>query len=68
MPTQCTTIQLPKHARRKVSACFDGGRLSNDGGARLLATADSALQLTARLAGCFKDYRIRVSLSPLFSR
>ena len=59
MPTQCTTIELPKHARRQVSACFDGGRLSNDGGALLLAAADRALRLTARLAGCFQDYRQR---------
>ena len=59
MSTQCTTIELPKHARRQVSACFDGGRLSNDGGALLLAAADRALRLTARLAGCFQDYRQR---------
>ena len=30
MPMQHTAIQLPNHARHKVSASFDGGCLSND--------------------------------------
>lgn len=57
MTTHCPSIQLPKLGRRKVSACFDGGRISADGGALILQAADAALQITQRLAACFRDFR-----------
>ena len=57
MPTQCTTIELPNHARRKVRAGFDGGRMSSDGGALLLRAVDQRIGLTRRLAACFSDHR-----------
>ena len=57
MPTHCTTIDLPNNRRRKVIACFDGGRMSSDGGALLLRSADRALNLTGRIADCFTDHR-----------
>ena len=57
MPTHCTTIDLPNNRRRKVIACFDGGRMSSDGGALLLRSADRALHLTGRIADCFTDHR-----------
>ena len=57
MPTHCTTIDLPNNGRRKLIACFDGGRMSSDGGAMLLQAADRALDLTGRMAACFIDHR-----------
>ena len=57
MKTLCPSLKLPKLGRRKVSACFDGGRISADGGALILQAADAALQLTQRLAACFSDFR-----------
>ena len=57
MKTLCPSLKLPKLGRRKVSACFDGGRISADGGALILQAADAALQLTQRLAACFTDFR-----------
>ena len=57
MPTQCTTIELPNHARRRVRAGFDGGRMSSDGGALLLRAVDQRIGLTRRLAACFSDHR-----------
>ena len=57
MTTHCPSIKLPKLGRRKVSACFDGGRISADGGALILQAADAALQITRRLAACFTDFR-----------
>lgn len=57
MTTHCPSIKLPKLGRRKVSACFDGGRISADGGALILQAADAALKLTQRLAACFSDFR-----------
>ncbi len=40
-----------------MTANFDGGRLSSDGGALLLREADNVLGMTGRLAGCFSDHR-----------
>ena len=52
-----STIDLPKHGRRKVQARFDGGRRSSDGGALLLRAADQCSGLSQRLAACFVDHR-----------
>jgi hypothetical protein len=42
---------------RPLHAAFDGGRLTSDGGLPWLADADTALNLTARLAACIPDWR-----------
>ncbi len=59
MPTECTKreVVFQGHGRRGVTAQFDGGRLSSDGGAVLLREADGVLDVTRRLAGCFTDHR-----------
>ena len=59
LDTQCIPEQLEFHSlgRRSVSGRFDGGRISSDGGGTLLREADLRIGLTARLAGCFTDYR-----------
>lgn len=57
--TQCnqTSFEFSKHFRRRVSARFDGGPISSDGGAVLLREADRRLRLVSRLAACFDDRR-----------
>jgi len=42
---------------RRVTAAFDGGRLTSDAGGLLLGAADQRLNLIGRLAGCFRDAR-----------
>jgi hypothetical protein len=59
MRTECKPAQLEFHAlgSRNVVACFDGGRISSDGGGLLLREVDYRLGMLARLAACFSDYR-----------
>ena len=57
--TECTqsSFSFGKHFRRQVSAQFDGGVISSDGGAVLLREVDRRLNLLPRLADCFEDRR-----------
>ncbi len=59
MITDCTAqrylFQGP--GRRDVVACFDGGRISSDGGALLLSETDRKVGLVDGFAACFKDHR-----------
>jgi Transposase DDE domain group 1 len=50
-------FSFPAVARKKVTAAFDGGRLSSDGGVMLLAQADRRLGLADRLARVIPDGR-----------
>src|ERR1700730_17181803 len=43
-------FDLPEVARKKVSAAFDGGRITSDGGVMLLAQAERRLGVASRLA------------------
>jgi hypothetical protein len=43
--------------RKKVTAAFDAGRLSSDGGVLLLAQIERQLRLAERLAKCIEDPR-----------
>lgn len=63
MPTQCTAEQLQFSCveGRRVVAAFDGGEVTSDGGALLLARTDRAIGLLDRLARCFIDRRSRSS-------
>ena len=57
--TQCTqsSFSFARHFRRQVSAQFDGGMISSDGGAVLLREVDRRINLLPRLAACFEDRR-----------
>ena len=44
-------INLPAVARKKVTAAFDGGRLSSDGGVLLLGGVERRLGIVERLTG-----------------
>jgi hypothetical protein len=48
---------LPSICQKKVTAAFDGGRISSDGGVLLLAGADRRLKLIDTLAAIIPDHR-----------
>ena len=50
-------FDLPAVARKKVSAAFDGGRITSDGGVMLLAQAERRLGIADQLAQVIPDGR-----------
>jgi hypothetical protein len=50
-------FSLPSLCQKKVTAAFDGGRISSDGGVVLLAGADRRLRLIEMLAALIPDHR-----------
>ncbi len=50
-------LGFPAICRKKVTATFDGRRLTSDGGVLLLqmGQAERAMGITGRLAGCIVD-------------
>ena len=52
---------FPAIGRKKLTAAFDGGRITSDGGVLLLAAAERRLGIAERLAGLIADLR-----NPLF--
>jgi Transposase DDE domain group 1 len=50
-------FSLPSICQKKVTAAFDGGRISSDGGVLLLAGADKQIGLIDTLAATIPDYR-----------
>jgi hypothetical protein len=61
MPTVAEDIllpfSLPSIGQKKITAAFDGGRVSSDGGVLLLAGVDRRLGLIDTLAGIIPDHR-----------
>ena len=51
------TFGFPATGRKKVTAAFDGGRLTSDGGVMLLAAAERRIGLARKLAGLIADPR-----------
>ena len=52
-------FDLPAVGRKKVSAAFDGGRITSDGGVMLLAQAERRLGIADQLARVIPDERRR---------
>jgi len=50
-------FSLPSIGKKKITAAFDAGRISSDGGVLLLAGADKRLGLINRLAALIPDHR-----------
>ena len=50
-------FDFPAICRKKVTAAFDGGRLTSDAGALLLGQIERQLGLAERLAKCIEDPR-----------
>lgn len=48
---------FPAVRRKKVTAAFDGGRLTSDGGVLLLAQAEREMRICEQLAACISDRR-----------
>src|SRR5438045_8089775 len=48
---------FPAVGRKKLTAAFDGGRLTSDGGVMLLAAAERRIGIAHRLAGLIADPR-----------
>ncbi len=48
---------FPAVGRKKVTAAFDGGRITSDGGVMLLAEAERRLALAGKLAAVIPDHR-----------
>jgi len=48
---------FPPVGRKKVTAAFDGGRITSDGGVLLLAAAERGLGIASKLAGLIADPR-----------
>ena len=59
MPTECsaTLFEFAPVEGRLVVGAFDGGKITSDAGALLLAATDRAVGLIDRFAGCFTDSR-----------
>ena len=59
MQTDCipTKFEFQGSGRRTVTAAFDGGRISSDGGLVLLREVDRIRRLTSRFSECFVDAR-----------
>ena len=51
------TFTLPAIARKKITAAFDGGRLSSDSGVMLLALAERRRAMARTLAALIADPR-----------
>jgi hypothetical protein len=50
-------FDLPSVGRKKVSAAFDGGRITSDGGVALLALADRRIGIVDRIVALIADPR-----------
>ena len=50
-------FSFPAIGRKKLTAAFDGGRITSDGGVLLLAQAERAMGICRRLAACIADRR-----------
>ena len=50
-------FDLPAVCRKKVSAAFDVGLITSDGGLVLLRDAERRLSLAKTLVGCIRDRR-----------
>ena len=48
---------FPAIGGKKITATFDGGRLTSDGGVLLLAQAERRMGIARRLASCIADPR-----------
>lgn len=50
-------FSFPAVSRKKITAAFDGGKLTSDGGVMLLAVADRRLGVAAKLSCVFPERR-----------
>ena len=58
-------FSFPAVARKKITAAFDGGRLTSDGGVMLLGLADRRIGVAEKLSTAFPERRDRSRLDGL---
>ena len=56
-------FSFPAISRKQVTAAFEGGRLTSDGGVMLLSMAERRLGIADRLAHCFPDRRDQMRIT-----
>jgi hypothetical protein len=61
-------FSLPNVCKKKVTAAFDGGAISSDGGVSLLAAADKRLGLIDALVTVFPDHPPPIPDQPFHRR
>ena len=55
-----SSFRFPAVGRKKITAAFDGGRITSDGGVLLLAQAEREMDICAQLAAWrWASYRVR---------
>ncbi|MCS6320007.1 MAG: transposase, partial [Nitrospira sp.] len=52
-----SSFRFPAVQRKKVTAAFDGGRITSDGGVLLLAQAEREMDICRQLVTCIADRR-----------
>jgi len=57
MVNSTLALSFPAVGRKEVVACFDGGDITSDAGALLVAAADRRLGLTEALVAAIDDRR-----------
>ena len=57
--TTILPFSFPAVGRKKITAAFDGGRLTSDGGVMLLALADRRIGVAEKLSWVFPEWRDR---------
>jgi hypothetical protein len=57
--TTILPFSFPAVGRKKITAAFDGGRLTSDGGVMLLALADRRVGVAEKLSCAFPEWRDR---------
>jgi Transposase DDE domain group 1 len=57
--TTILPFSFPAVGRKKITAAFDGGRLTSDGGVMLLALADRCVGVAEKLSCAFPEWRDR---------
>ncbi len=60
-------FSFPAVSRKQVTAAFDGGRLTSNGGVMLLGMAEGRLGIAERLARCFPDRRDPTRITHTFA-
>jgi hypothetical protein len=57
VPNHTRSVRLSSRCQQKITAAFDGGRITSDGGVMVLAQAERRLAIAEKLAAVIADPR-----------